>query len=184
MKNTTVKGYFFFIPRDSAFRQDRSVSDQNAVAVVDLMLDDLGRPAGEGPDPGLEGLVLPAYLDLLKPPGLPGTAQQRKTALFRFIFPGAAEELRIQHDHIAPLTVEGDDPAGDADHVGGHAHAFFLMGSQGIQQVPGSLQILFSSRGRFPGQENGVVNDGLDHEKTSFHRQIKRRLPRRPTDSV
>jgi hypothetical protein len=36
---------------------------QYAVAMVDLVLDDLGCPAGEGFDPGLELFVLPLHFD-------------------------------------------------------------------------------------------------------------------------
>ena len=46
-----------------------SISDQNTVAVVDLVLNDLGSPAGESLDPGLKRSVLILHLDLLKPLG-------------------------------------------------------------------------------------------------------------------
>ena len=36
---------------------------QDTVTMVDLVLDDLGRPAGEGFDAGLEFLVLPLDFD-------------------------------------------------------------------------------------------------------------------------
>ena len=62
--------------------------------MIDLMLDDLSRPAGKGLDAGLELLVLVPDLDLLKPLAFPGAAQQGKTALFRFIFPRKTEILR------------------------------------------------------------------------------------------
>ena len=58
---------------------------QNAVAVVDLVLDDLGCPALEILDPGLEILRLPTDLDLLPAPAFPGPAQQRETAFLRFV---------------------------------------------------------------------------------------------------
>ena len=47
LKNKQVKGYFFCFGcrRRAAFL---FASDQNAVTVVDLMLNDLGGPAGEG----------------------------------------------------------------------------------------------------------------------------------------
>ena len=49
-----------------------SFLDQNAVTMVDLMLNDLCRPAGEGLDPGLKGLILPPNLDGLIPAAFPG----------------------------------------------------------------------------------------------------------------
>ncbi|KAF5045076.1 hypothetical protein DSECCO2_485110 [anaerobic digester metagenome] len=41
------------------------VSDNNSLAVVDLMLNNLGCPAGESLKAGLEALVLALYLDRL-----------------------------------------------------------------------------------------------------------------------
>ena len=64
-----------------------SPSNQNTVTVVHLVLDDLGGPAGEGFDPFLELLVVPADLDLLIALTLPGAAQQAQAALLGLIFP-------------------------------------------------------------------------------------------------
>jgi len=143
-------------------------SDQDAVAVVDLMLDDLGGPAGEGLDPGLEGLILPADLDLLKPLCFPGAAQQGQTALLSLIVTGGREDLRIQHHQVAALTVEGNDAFGHADHVGSHADAGIFVGSQGIQQIPGGIQIFSAGGSGLSGQQEGVMNKGTDHRQFSF----------------
>ena len=43
--------------------------------MVDFVLDDLGCPAGEGFDAGLEIPGLIAHIDLLTPPAAPGAAQ-------------------------------------------------------------------------------------------------------------
>ena len=139
------------------------------------MLDDLGGPAGEGFDPGLELLVLPADLDLPEPLGFPGAAQQGQAAFFCFVFPGGCENLRIQHHHVAALAVEGNDTLIDADHIGSHAHAFGPMGPQGIQQIPGYGKILRACGGRFSGQKDGVMDDGTDHKNLPFAMNKNRR---------
>ena len=58
---------------------------QDSVAMVDLMLNNLGRPAGEGLNAGLKFLVLPLNLNRLISLALTGAAQQRKTPFFSFI---------------------------------------------------------------------------------------------------
>ena len=55
--------------------------------MVDLVLDDLRRPAGEGLQPLLKFLVLPAHLDGLPPLGR-ADAGKRQASLLRIV--GAA----------------------------------------------------------------------------------------------
>ena len=142
-------------------------SDQDAIAVIHFVLDDLGCPAGEGFDSDLHLLVLPADFDLLIPLAFPGAAQQGKAAFFRFVFLGECQDLRIKHEHIASVAIEGDDPFRLADHIGGHANAGFFVKSQGIQQIPGDGQIFLAGGRRLPGQQKGVVYQFLDHGVTS-----------------
>ena len=52
--------------------------------MVDLVLDDLGRPAGEGFQPDLEILVLVPHLDGAVPPG-PADAGEGEAPLLRLI---------------------------------------------------------------------------------------------------
>jgi hypothetical protein len=49
--------------------------------VVDLVLDDLRRPAGKGLAAGLEALILPLHLDGLKPFGFPRAGQGQAALL-------------------------------------------------------------------------------------------------------
>ena len=142
--------------------------DQNAIAVVNLVLNNLGCPAGEGFQPGLKGCILVLYLDFLKPLCFPGAAQQGQTALLGFIFTGSIDDFRIQHDHVSSFAVKGDDAFINTDHIGGHAHTFFLVGGQGVQQILGNLQILRSGKCGLPGQKNGVVDNGLNHRRIPF----------------
>lgn len=52
--------------------------------MVDLMLDDLGRPAGEIPDVGLHLTILPLHLNGAVPPGpaLPCSDRQPSSARY------------------------------------------------------------------------------------------------------
>ena len=102
--------------------------------MVDLVLDDLRRPAGEGFQPGLEFFILPLDLDGLKPFRFPD-AGEGEAALLGLIRPGLPDDDGIEHHHVRPLVVKGDDALANADHVGRHAHAAVLVGGQGVQQV-------------------------------------------------
>ena len=90
--------------------------------MVDLVLDDLRRPAGEGFQPGLELLVLPLDLDGLEPFRFPD-AGEGEAALLGLIWPGLPDDDGIEHHHVRPLVVKGDNAFTNADHVGRHAHA-------------------------------------------------------------
>ena len=100
--------------------------------MVDLVLDDLGRPAGEGLEAGLELLVLVLHFDGLPTLGLSGTGEGQ-TALLRFIGLRLPDDLRVKHDHVLAFVVEGNEALVDSDHVGRHAHTAVLVGGQGVQ---------------------------------------------------
>lgn len=79
--------------------------DQNAVAVVDLVLDDLGGEAGEGFDSRLHGEILVAHLDgAIARRG--ARARKRQAAFFRLVGAGARDDLGIQHGHVRAAVVE------------------------------------------------------------------------------
>ena len=138
-------------------------SDQDAVAVVHLMLDDLGGPAGVGLQPGLEVQILIADLDLLEAFGFPGAAQQGQTALLGFVFPGGGNDLRIQHQGEILSVGKDDDPFGHTDHIGGHADTGGPVGGDGVQQILGNGQVVGSGIGAFSGEEQGIVDQFTDH---------------------
>lgn len=89
----------------------RRLSDDHTVAVVDFVLDDLGRPAGESLEAGLEFLVLVLHLDGQPAFGL-ANPSQREAALLRLIGAGFLDDLRVEHDHVDTLIVKGDDTHG------------------------------------------------------------------------
>jgi len=53
--------------------------------MINLVLDDLRRPAGKGFDSGLELFILPLYLDGLIALALARATQQGQAPLFRFV---------------------------------------------------------------------------------------------------
>ena len=150
----------------------RAVQDQNTVAVVDLMLDDLGGEAGIGLAVRAEGHIPELHLDGLPADRLPG-AGEGKASLLRLIGPaGAVRDDRVQHGDGEAVQADGDDALMDADHVGGHAQAMVQMGTQGVQQVPGNIQVFLGGRLAGAAEEQGVCNDGTDHmltSKASYH---------------
>ena len=89
------------------------MSNQNSLAVVDLVLDDLRCPAGEGLEPCLELLILPLHLDSPEAFCLPG-AGVGQAALLGLIGSGSLNNDRIEHDHVFTLVVKDDDAFVDA----------------------------------------------------------------------
>ena len=146
-----------------------SPSDDDALAVVDLVLDNLGRPAGEGLNPLLEFFVLPADLDGLPPPGSAG-AGEGQAPLLRLIGAGPFHDLRIEHDHIAALVVEGDDALVHADHVGRHTYAAVPVDFQCLQQIRRDRQVLRRGGLGLLGQKCLVFADVPNHDGSSLCR--------------
>ena len=107
--------------RNSSRRASKSISDQLPLTVVDLVLDDLGCPAGEGLKADLELLVLVLHFDGFPAFCLSGTGEGETTFL-RLVRPGFLDDLRVKHHHIFALVVKDNNPFVDADHVGCHAH--------------------------------------------------------------
>ena len=100
--------------------------------MVDLVLDDLRRPAGKGLDARLavHGLVL--HLDALPALCFPH-AFQRKTALLGFVLAGLFQDDRVEQHQIPVLSFHCNDALEHADHIGGHAHTAVGVGGQGVQ---------------------------------------------------
>ena len=132
------------------------------------MLNDLGSPAFEGLDPGLEALRLPFYLDFPVPLTGSGAAQQGKTAFLRVIGFCLAEDFGVQHQAVAAALLENDDFYALADHIGGHPHTAFPVMQQCIHQIPGDGKILFRGGPGLPGQQNGIVNQLSNHNVSPF----------------
>ena len=100
--------------------------------MVDFVLNDLRRPAGERLDARLKLLVLPLHLDGLKPLRFP-CAGQGQAALLRVIRRGFFDDLRVEHDHVCTAVVKRDDTFIHADHVRRHAHAAVPVRGEGVQ---------------------------------------------------
>ena len=100
--------------------------------MVDLMLNDLRRPAGERFNARLELLILPLHLDGLVALRVP-RAGQGQAALLRVIGRGFFDDHGIEHDHVCTNVVERDDALVDTDHIRRHAHAAVLVRGQRVQ---------------------------------------------------
>ena len=132
--------------------------------MVDLVLKDLGGPAGKGLDAGLEFFVLPLDLDGLEALGLSGTGEG-ETALLGLIRPGLFEDDRVEHDEIAILAFECEDAFSDAYHVRCHADAAVFVGAERFQQVLRDGQVFRQGRRGFSGEKKLVFADVTDHRK-------------------
>ena len=142
-------------------------SNQNSLAVVDLVLDELGRPAGEGLEAGLKLLVLILNLDRLPAFGLPG-AGEGETALLCLVGAGFFDDFQVEHYNIFALVVRDDDPLADTDHIGRYAHTAVLVGGQGVQQVLGDGQVLQGGWFGLLGEE-GFVSHDLSYHILRLH---------------
>ena len=136
-------------------------SYENPFAVVDLVLDDFCSPAAEGLEPGLKLLILPLHLDGVEPLCFSCTGEGQ-TAFLRLIRSGLFYNGGIEHDHVCTLVVKGDDAFAHADHIGRHSHAAIPVGCQGVQKVPGNVQITGVGRLRLLGKKNRVFADFAD----------------------
>ena len=106
--------------------------DQNAVAVVHFVLDNLGSPAVVKSGAGLHFFILELYPNGAVAGAFAGAAQQGQAAFFRLKRAGAVDDLGIEHNRVSrgrgAFVPEGDDALANADHVGGHANTTVLVG--------------------------------------------------------
>ena len=137
-------------------------SDQNAVAVVNFMLDDLSSPAGKGLQTDLKGIILITHFDGAISLGLPCTGK-RKTAFFSLIWAGEFDDFGVEHDHGRSVVIENDNPFGFADHVCRHPHAPPGIRLEGVQQVRCNLLVQDSCIGGLLREEDWVFVTGFDH---------------------
>jgi hypothetical protein len=144
-------------------RRTRYRSDEDAVAVVDFMLDDLGSPATEGFDPGLEGLVLPTDFDFLITHRFSGTSQKGQASFFGFIFSFGLENFRIQHSADLIAFHENDDSHKFTDHIACHTNTAIPVKSKGIRQILQGGQICLASSAGFSGQQQRIVYQFSNH---------------------
>ncbi len=137
-------------------------SDQNAVTVVDLMLDDLSSPAGKGFEPFLKGFVLIPHFDGTVPFCLPCTGE-RQTTLFSLVRAGELDDFGVEHDHGRSVVIENDNSLGYADHVCRHPHSPPGIRLEGVQQIRGNLLVQDSCIGGLLREEDWVFVNGFDH---------------------
>ena len=72
--------------------------------MINLMLDNLCRPAGKGFDTGLELFVLPPNFDGLVTLAGARTTEQGKTAFLGIIWSGHLDNFQVEHCHICAIV--------------------------------------------------------------------------------
>ena len=138
------------------------ISDEDPVAVVDLVLDDLRGPPGEPPALLLPAAVQVLHLDILISGRLPD-AVQRQAPFLGLERRVLSDDDRIIHDQVQHAHIDHDDPFPHADHVGRHADAAVTVGLQGVQEVLPDGQVLFRRFLRLLAEEERVSDDGSYH---------------------
>lgn len=109
----------------SGLQRAPNESDDDAVAVIDFVLDDLRGPAGEGGVAGAEPTVLVVDLDtsITQCAAFAGQGQASFLGVEGTVRSG---DHGVEHHRYTPAKVfihEDDDAFAYANHVGGHAHA-------------------------------------------------------------
>ena len=107
--------------------------DQYSIAMVNFVLDDLGRPALKGLDARLHLLILVLHLNFSTALGGPRAAQQAQAAFFRLVLPCRLQDHGVEHRQIFSLGIYRNDILAHTDHIGRHAHAGFFMVHQRFQ---------------------------------------------------
>ena len=100
--------------------------------MVDLVLNDLRRPAGERFNARLELLILPLHLDGLITLCFP-RAGQGQAALLRVIGRGFFDDHGIEHDHVRANIVKRANALVTAYHIRRHAHTAVFVRGQRVQ---------------------------------------------------
>lgn len=119
--------------------------NDNAIEMIDFMLNDLGCPTRKSFDMRDEIPILPANFDVLKTLCF-SLAIQAQTAFFGFVTSGLRCDDRIEHFHERAFVVEDDDGFISANHVGRHADAFTGVSLKCVHEVVGYGNIFGSGR--------------------------------------
>lgn len=139
---------------------------KDAVAVVYLMLDDLGSPAGEILYMGLHRTVLPLDLDSPVAPR-PALSLQRKTALLGEVRTLAVDDDRIEHLARRALVVKNNDGFVHADHIGSHADTAVFVAVSVSSRSSATDRSLASAGSAFCARKTTSVIRGRTIEITS-----------------
>ena len=136
--------------------------DEYAVAVVDFVLDDLGRVAGERFGARGERLVKIIHADAAPARG-GARARKGEAALLGLVLVGALDDDRVVHEPCARAVLNHDDALALPDHVRRHADALVRMRRKGVEQVLADRGVLGSRVGARHTQHDGGGDDGADH---------------------
>ena len=146
--------------------------------MINLMLNDLRRPAGEIFRTCLhfQGLIL--HLDSFISLAFAGAAEKRQTAFLGVVRSVSLDDFGIEHHRVfrnsSAIVEKGDNALTHADHICRHADTTFSVSHQRVKQVLGDLQIFFRCNLRFSCKEDGIVHQFFNHKFSPFkNRQMR-----------
>lgn len=131
--------------------------------MVNLMLNDLCCPTGEGFDTGLEFGSLPLNFYGLIAFTFTGSAEQRKATFFGIIRSCLFDNFGVEHHHICTFVIKYNNPLANANHIRRHTDTAILVRRQSVQQILRHLQIFFCSNLRLSGKEYRIVYYFFNH---------------------
>ena len=122
--------------------------NQDTVAMVNLVLNDLSRPSMKGPLFCLETCILISNCNRPVAHNLP-SSRKRQTPLFCLIRLSKPNDLRIKHHYGSPFIVKHNDALRNTDHIGSHPNASIFVCFKGVQQILSNRKILVCCRRGF-----------------------------------
>ena len=135
--------------------------------MVNLVLNDLSRPAGEVFRARFHFGSLILHLDFLIALTLAGTAEKRQTAFLGVVRAIFFDDLGIEHHHIrrssSALVEESDYAFTNTNHIRRHADTAFLVRHQRIKQILRDLQIFFCCDLGLPRKKERIVHQFFNH---------------------
>lgn len=131
-------------PATTGYTARACASDDDSLAMVDLMLDDLRGETGERGMALAEFAVEVRHLDTLVAHGMAFSLKGKASfgGVERTVSRG---DLRVEHDADTAAEIlvhEGDDSLGNADHVRGHADAAIAVSFERVFEVLGHGEVL------------------------------------------
>ena len=135
--------------------------------MINFMLNDLCRPAGEVFRARLhfQGLIL--HLDGFIALGLTGAAEKRQTAFLGIVCAVLLDDLGIEHHRVrrcsSTLIEKGDDALALSNHICRHADTAFFVRHQRVKQVLCDLQIFFRCYLRLSCKKYRIMQKFFNH---------------------
>ncbi len=116
------------------FKKIQRVSNNNPIAMVDFVLNNLRGEALIGLNPCLERAGLVLHLDALVPLAWAG-ALQRKASFFGLVPAACLDDFGVEHQQKIAVVIHHNHPYLRANHVGGQPHTAVGVGGKGVEQI-------------------------------------------------